>query len=83
MRKGSLIFYVSLGAIIVIAAIFVPVIFGSMESSVNMTNSTVAANYNATATIIQGSELVLYAGVVLLGVFAVVAGAMVLFRKRR
>jgi len=83
MRSSGLIFYAALAGIIVLAAIFIPMIFGSMESGIDLTNNTTSAQYNTTATIIQGSELVLYGGAVLLVVFAIAGGLLIFTGGRR
>ena len=83
MKGNGLVFYAAIAGIIVLAAIFFPVIFGSMESGIDLTNNTTAAQYNSTATNIQSSELVLYGGAVLIVVFAIAGGLLIFTGGRR
>lgn len=67
-------------AIVIVAVVAVPTIFGAQEESMNMTNSSYADQYNTTTEIIafglSGSSVVFY-----LLVFAMIAiGLGVMYR---
>ena len=62
-----------------VGIIFIPVIFGSMESEVNLTNNTTHAIYQQTTPIIMSGQTLFWIGAVLVCVLLV---AGVLFFRR-
>lgn len=76
---GALILFGFVIAIFAIAAIFIPVIFGSTEASINLTNNTTLATYNATTTMVVTANWLFWIGAVLCALFMVVA--ILIWRK--
>ena len=70
---GVVVVFAFVIAIIVIAAIFVPIIFGSAEASIDLTNNTTHMQYNATTSMVMTGQTLLWVGAILVGLFMLVA----------
>lgn len=64
-----------------LAIIFIPAIFGSMEPQMNLTNNTSMAIYNQTTPILEGGRTLLWAGAFMIVIFMFIG--LFLWLKRR
>ena len=64
-----------------LAIIFIPAIFGSMEPQMNLTNNSSLAVYNQTTPILEGGRWLLWAGAFMVVVFMFIG--IFLWIKRR
>lgn len=69
---GGLILFGFLMVLFMLAIIFIPIIFGSMESNIDLTNNTTHAVYNTTTPIVMSSRTLFWVGGALCGLFMVV-----------
>ena len=78
MRGGYsvLILFGFLLALFMLAIIFIPIIFGSMESNIDLTNNTTHAVYNTTTPIVMSSRTLFWVGALMCGLF-MVAGILI------
>ena len=70
--NGKFLALVFVIALFAIAAIFIPIIFGSAEMSIDLTNNTTHAAYNATVPMVQSSQLIFWVAAALIGVFMII-----------
>lgn len=71
-KIGMVIVLAMVMALVVIAAIFLPVIFGSAESSIDVTNNTTKATLNTVTPIILSTQTILWIIGALAGLFMLV-----------
>lgn len=64
--------------LVAIAIVFVPVIFGSAEANIDITNNTTVANLRTTTTLVQADQMILWVVGILAGLFMV---AVILLRR--
>ena len=75
---AGMIMFAFVIALVMLAIIFTPIIFGSMEPDINLTNNTTHAVYNATTPIVMSSQLIWWVVGILAGLFMLV---LVLLRR--
>jgi hypothetical protein len=83
MRQGPgiLILFGVCIAIVIIAIIFIPLIFGSAEPEMNLTNNSSMAIYNMTTVAVMNYRSLLWVVGILLGMFMLVG--ILIWRGRR
>lgn len=70
--KGILVVGAFVIALFAIAAIFLPVIFGSAEASINLTDNATHANYNATTSMVVTGQTMWWVGAILVSLFMII-----------
>jgi hypothetical protein len=70
--NGKFLALVFVIALFAIAAIFIPIIFGSAEASIDLTNNTTKAQYMSTVPIIMSGQSLMWIGAALCGLFLLV-----------
>lgn len=71
-KVGVVIALAMVMALVVIAAIFLPVIFGSAEASIDVTNNTTKATLNTVTPIILSGQTILWIIGALAGLFMLI-----------